>query len=335
MKVRRKHKITMYLAWDYDREEAYMNSMAAQGWQLKKGGLFHHTYEKSDGLYRYKLDFNSKVTLNPDEYNRYLTIFEEQGWEQINATINGWHYFRKLYEPGTDEEDYELYTDTSSLKEMLGRWNKIARMLQIFYFIYLLFNIIYYSEYGNLISQIASILGLLAIVMFQVGIYSMKGKKLSSSNKKSSKGTYAGYVLFSGIVVSFLIMLYLLTFGFYVSKIKYTAEINNSTPDYRDELSVKKDGFYLLDINGSTERGILMIQLSKDGSIIHNCGGADFTLKNKRLFLKKGNYNVNVIYYLEDYKDIFHVSKEQLEELNLTGVPEEASEVKVFVGIKR
>nr|WP_279380743.1 DUF2812 domain-containing protein [Mobilitalea sibirica] len=59
------------MAWEYDRDEAYINSMAEKGWQLIKGGLFHHTYKKSDEIYRYKLDFNAKINFEIDSGRRY------------------------------------------------------------------------------------------------------------------------------------------------------------------------------------------------------------------------------------------------------------------------
>lgn len=80
-----KTRFGIYFAWDYDKEEARINSMAKGGWQLKKGGSFHHTYERSDKSYRYKIDYNTDAKFNYEEYRPYLTFFEEQGWELINS----------------------------------------------------------------------------------------------------------------------------------------------------------------------------------------------------------------------------------------------------------
>jgi hypothetical protein len=170
MSANTKIKPTMFLAYDYDKEEAYINRMADHGWQLKKGGLFHHTYFQSDKCYRYKLDYNNKVHFNMDDYDRYLSIFAEQGWEHVNSTFNGWHYFRKKYDPAIPEEDYELYTDDSSLKQMLGRWNRFARILQI---IYLLLLPIYVGLYVQ--SKSTAILGdcilfVFGALLMEVGI---------------------------------------------------------------------------------------------------------------------------------------------------------------------
>ena len=49
--------------------------------------------------------------------------------EYLNSTFNGWHYFRKAYDPSLPEEEYQIYTDTASGKEMADRWRRIASIL--------------------------------------------------------------------------------------------------------------------------------------------------------------------------------------------------------------
>lgn len=328
-----KKKIRLFLAFDYDLEEEHINSMSKQGWQLKKGGLFHHSYIKGDQDYRYQLDFNLKVKKDYDEFNRYLDKYKEQGWEHINSTINGWHYFRKLYIPGTDEEGYSLNTDDTSLNKMLRKWNHIARTLQVVYIIYTIFSIINLAALGNTLAGLSSMLSFLAITLLQLGMLTMKGKRVRP-NKKSPTRTFISYTLLGGMGISFILMLYLLFFGFYIQRIEYSTQINCNTQDFRGDFTIKKDGFYMLDIKSKSERGTLMIQISRDDKIIYNCGGSKVTVSNKRLCLKEGEYNVDVIYYLEDYKDAFSATQEQLEKLNLTGNLEETSGVEVFVGLK-
>ena len=77
--------------------------------------------------YRYALDFNQDI----DDPARYRATFAEQGWEYLNSTFHGWHYFRKVYDPSAPEEEYQIYTDTVSGKEMADRWRRIARILGV------------------------------------------------------------------------------------------------------------------------------------------------------------------------------------------------------------
>jgi hypothetical protein len=116
-----------YSAWNYEKEIEDLNAASEQGWQLVKGGCFHSRFVKNpDVRYRYQIDYCS-----PDDMGRYIETFREQGWEYVNSTFNGWNYFRKLWDPALPEEEYEIFTDRESLKEMNGRWVRFALGLGI------------------------------------------------------------------------------------------------------------------------------------------------------------------------------------------------------------
>lgn len=84
-----------YMAWNYDREEQDLDRMSEQGWQLIKGGCFFSIYTRQPGiLYRHRIDYNPDVMNDPAEKRRYLELFEEQGWEFVGKTFNGWIYLK-------------------------------------------------------------------------------------------------------------------------------------------------------------------------------------------------------------------------------------------------
>lgn len=115
-----------YFAWDYERELEELDSMSGKGWQLVKGGCFHSRFVKNtEERYRYQLDYRPDI----EDMGRYLETFREQGWEYVNSTYNGWRYFRKAYDPELPEEEYQIFTDRSSMLEMNRRWLKLARVL--------------------------------------------------------------------------------------------------------------------------------------------------------------------------------------------------------------
>ncbi len=115
------------MAWDYDKEEEHLDEMSEKGWQLKKGGCFFSVYTRQPGVvYRNRIDYNPDAVNSPEEKRRYLELFEEQGWEYVGNTYNGWIYFKKKYVPGTPEEDYEIYTDAESLQSLLDRWKRLG-----------------------------------------------------------------------------------------------------------------------------------------------------------------------------------------------------------------
>lgn len=115
----------VYAAWDYRKEIENLNKASKQGWQLAKGGCFSSRFVKNpDVRYRYQLDFQ-KVS----DMGRYIETFREQGWEYVSSTFNGWHFFRKLYDPALPEEAYEIFTDRESLREMHRRWARVALII--------------------------------------------------------------------------------------------------------------------------------------------------------------------------------------------------------------
>ena len=123
-----KKKYNVYSAWNYEQEVLDLNAMSEKGWQLVCGKSFSHKYNYNPQVcYRYQLDYQPNLS----EMGRYLETYREQGWEFINKTFNGWYYFRKVYDPSLTEDRYELYTDRTSLKEMNGRWAKIATLLSV------------------------------------------------------------------------------------------------------------------------------------------------------------------------------------------------------------
>lgn len=119
-----------YTAWNYEKEEDFINENSNGGWQLIKGGCFHSVYEKDDSKkYVYKIDYNPETMKKSIENKRYIEMFEDLGWEYINSTYNGWNYFRKEYNENSDASEYEIYTDHTSYKEMLGRWCKLGKVI--------------------------------------------------------------------------------------------------------------------------------------------------------------------------------------------------------------
>ncbi len=121
-----------YTAWNVEMEELTLNRQSERGWQLQKGGCFHTVFKADDSIrFVHKIDYNPDMTANSEEKGRYIDIFAQQGWEYINSTYNGWHYFRKVYDASLPISEYEIYTDSDSYEKMMRRWIKLGRMVQI------------------------------------------------------------------------------------------------------------------------------------------------------------------------------------------------------------
>jgi|LSQX01.3.fsa_nt_gb hypothetical protein len=292
--MEKKIRIGIYFAWDYDREEAKVNSMAKDGWQLKKGGLFHHTYERSNKSYRYKIDYNSSAKFNYESYRRYITLFEEQGWELINSTFNGWYYFRKPYIEGSNENEYELYTDDFSLRDMLSRWTFIAKIIQVYFTVFFVLNLIHFILEKRYFNGFAILGSLFGILVFQSGITSMKRKSVREENH-SAKRINVSLLLFIGMLLSIILMVATPNKYHYDYWLKYTQLANNDTEKRIETFTIEKDNSYMLDIKNSGDRGIIRVRILKDDSVIYNIGGLNYSLTT-RLELKKGEYQIEIEY---------------------------------------
>ena len=299
--MEKKIRIGIYFAWDYDREEAKVNSMAKDGWQLKKGGLFHHTYERSNKSYRYKIDYNARAKFDFETYRRYITLFEEQGWELVNSTCNGWYYFRKLYVEGSNENEYELYTDDSSLRDMLGRWNFIARILQVYLAISFVINLILFISEKKYFNGFAILGSLFGILVFQSAITSMKRKSVREENH-SAKRINVSLLLFIGMLLSFILMVATPNKYHYDYWLKYTQLANNDTEKRIETITIERDNSYMLDIKASGDRGIIKIQILKDSSVICDIAGLGYS-QTRKLELKKGEYQIEIEYDSLDLLD--------------------------------
>lgn len=165
-----KKSFKVYAAWNYEKEEKYINEMGKNGWQLIKGGCFNTLYEKDESKeYIYKIDYNPETMRNSINKERYIGMFEEMGWEHINSTFNGWNYFKKEYNECLDESEYEIYTDKTSYNEMLSKWCKLGWLILIIESI----AAILYTFIA--ISQKSIPIGIEAVIFILLGVWIKRG----------------------------------------------------------------------------------------------------------------------------------------------------------------
>lgn len=118
-----------FFAWNFDKEEKWLNDMAANGLNLVDASLFRYVFEEGPpGEYQYRLEFLDNLPAHP-ESRQYLYFMEDMGVEHI-ASVARWVYFRKKI----TDEPFEIFSDIDSKIKHLTRLNTlfIALMLMEF-----------------------------------------------------------------------------------------------------------------------------------------------------------------------------------------------------------
>lgn len=106
----------LFWVWDFDKEEVWLNEMAAKGLCLVGVGFCRYEFEDSlPGEYGIRLELLEKVPSNP-ESEKYIEFVEETGAEHIGSWQR-WVYFRKKKTDG----EFELFSDLDSRIKHLTR----------------------------------------------------------------------------------------------------------------------------------------------------------------------------------------------------------------------
>ncbi len=96
-------------AWDFDKEEKWLNEMSDKGWSMVGYSFCTYEFEKTDSeRYTYRLEF-LKNGLNHPESQSYLEFLEETGAEQVGSW-GRWVYLRKNRKLGS----FDLFSDYES-----------------------------------------------------------------------------------------------------------------------------------------------------------------------------------------------------------------------------
>jgi Protein of unknown function (DUF2812) len=94
---------------DYEKEENWLNEMAAKGLALINYSFCKYTFEDSEkGEYIYRIELLKELPSHPESV-KYLRFLEETGIEYVASSMR-WVYLRKKSSDG----EFELYTDTDS-----------------------------------------------------------------------------------------------------------------------------------------------------------------------------------------------------------------------------
>ncbi len=105
-----------FWVWDFDKEEQWLNHMAAQGKCLTGVGFCRYVFEDSaPGAWQIRMELLEHTPGSP-EGREYLAFLEETGAQPVGKWIR-WVYFRKQ----TQDGPFDLFSDNRSRMAHLTR----------------------------------------------------------------------------------------------------------------------------------------------------------------------------------------------------------------------
>ena len=160
-----------FWAWEFDKEERWLNEMASNGWALVQVGFCKYTFERCE----------------PDEYSiclemrthddSYISFLEETGAEYIGRFFV-WQFFRKKSEYG----QFDLFSDIDSKLSHLGRIHKTLLIIGIFNFASGMLNL--FEGVHSSANSFVAILNLFLATTLMYGVGRIKGKMEYLENEK-------------------------------------------------------------------------------------------------------------------------------------------------------
>lgn len=282
----RKRVFRMYSAWNYERELEVLNRESEKGWQLVKGGCFGSRFVKNPNVrYRYQMDYG-----RVEDMARYLETYREQGWEYISSTFNGWHYFRKPYDPSLPEESYEIFTDRESLREMRGRWARLALWVSIFLGLMAILCAVrlFLRPHLVVISQLLTFAVECGALLRGALIMRADG---ASHNRRSDSAWLAVFlaVVALGCTANILLTECRPNYGMNTRTDSLSAPICEM---HWDQFTVQYQDSYYLTAEGRSAAPVTLAVADSEGHILFETTGTELKEKNVRLKLPRGVYDL-------------------------------------------
>lgn len=283
------HRI--YTAWSYQKEIEDLNKASEQGWQLIRGGCFSSKYKwNPDVRYRYQMDYPGKV----EDMGRYIEIYREQGWEYISSTFNGWHYFRKAYDPALPEAQYEIFTDRSSLEEMKNRWIKLAICLSVLVAVFTAFQLIMYAKTPTLPELIRLVTFGVLLVFFIYGIINMK----NSERGKRARWDRVCFAVVLAVYIAGNVGSVLLTESRPYFNANFVSENVETIPAELDRavawhtIEIAYSDNYYIDLDITSDAPVCFTIRNESGEIVYTVKGSAVAEEDIKLNLKAGTYTM-------------------------------------------
>lgn len=159
-----------FWAWDFDREEAWLNDMASRGYALSSYSFCRYEFENcKPGEYGVRIELLEQPVTSPVS-QQYIRFVEETGAEQV-ASYMRWVYFRKKRVDGP----FDLFSDLESRIRHLQRIMRLMVPLLVVNLGCALYNLFLYCQHPNPISLIF-VLNLVVSALLVAGMWKLRQK---------------------------------------------------------------------------------------------------------------------------------------------------------------
>ncbi len=278
----------LYPAWFYKEKIAEYNKASEEGWQLIKAGCLRSKFVyNKDIQYRYQMDFR-KI----EDKGRYMETFREQGWEYIDSTWNGWHFFRKIYNPALSAEDYEIFTDQESLREMKKRWEKRMTILFGVVVLLLIMSMIPLVKTPQLPILITTLTVVVEALVILRGMLIMR-------NSEADHRDYSDGYRFK----FFLLILFLGTV--------FSSEMEKQRPDFRTQqqayeleeplvdhrwmdVDIKYTDYYYFGLDIKAEEPLTFSLINEQEEVVYTVTATELQEEDIRMKLTPGTYDYSI-----------------------------------------
>ena len=154
-------KYRWFWVWDFEKEERWLNEMAANGWTLVEVGYCSYTFEKTDDN-----EYTVRLEMHPFDED-YISFMEQTGAECIGRVLQ-WIYFRKKSELGR----FDIFSDLDSRISHLSKIHKMILMLGLANLIIGIANLLS----SRSINSTVAVFNLLVATLLMYGVGRMRGK---------------------------------------------------------------------------------------------------------------------------------------------------------------
>ncbi len=141
-----------FWTWDFEKEEKWLNEMAAKGLGLISVGFGKYEFEDTlPGEYTIRIQFLENSNKHP-ETQKFIGFVEETGAEQVGYFYR-WIYFRKK----TADGPFNLFSDFDSRIKHLKRLITLIAVLAAANFLVGAFNIFWFFSFDSWLNAVGFI----------------------------------------------------------------------------------------------------------------------------------------------------------------------------------